>query len=83
VKCECPILEETENPFDRDTRLKKEDEEAAEAAKLKRRPPRADNNTPEAEADNAEVRLHFFNSFLVGHKHQVCCCYSIGHRRRG
>jgi len=54
VKCECPILEETENPFDRDTRLKKEDEEAAEAAKLKRRPPRADNNAPEAEADNAE-----------------------------
>jgi len=52
--CKCPILEETENPLDRDTRLKKDAEEAAEAAKPKRRPPRVDEN-PEGEGDNAEA----------------------------
>jgi len=60
AKCQCPIIEETENPLDRDVRLKEEVRIAAEAAKPKRRPPRADDHAEEGDAaeatgDNAEA----------------------------
>ena len=61
AKCQCPIIEETENPLDRDVRLKEEVRIAAEAAKPKRRPPRADDHAEEGDA--AEVLFHIVNPF--------------------